>query len=271
MSWSGCKSPSITGNIVYDSVLEEFVQDIAWIWIPFVVILLLVNLLVARIGLAPLRMAANQAAAIGPGCGIHAADRERASARRPCACQRRQSGIGPTGNGLRCATAVHCRCRARAAHAGRRAQGACGHPRRNSKAMPSSSRKSAVSSGWSINCSTWRVSTCLQLGADNVADLTSVATEVASHLGPAAIDARPIHRGGGARRAGAHSRRAATICSGRCATSWRMRSAIRRKAPRSPSWWPIRRRSASSIADLACRPDQRTCHLSPFLAGRSRG
>ena len=28
----------------------------------------------------------------------------------------------------------------------------------------------------------------LQLGADNVADLTSVATEVASHLGPAAID-----------------------------------------------------------------------------------
>ena len=55
------------GNIVYDSVLEEFVQDIAWIWIPFVVILLVVNLLVARIGLAPLRMAANQAAAIGPG------------------------------------------------------------------------------------------------------------------------------------------------------------------------------------------------------------
>ena len=28
----------------------------------------------------------------------------------------------------------------------------------------------------------------LQLGADNVADLTSVATEVASHLGPTAID-----------------------------------------------------------------------------------
>ena len=41
------------GSIVYDSVLEEFVQDIAWIWIPFVVVLLGVNLLVARIGLAP--------------------------------------------------------------------------------------------------------------------------------------------------------------------------------------------------------------------------
>ena len=55
------------GEIVFDSVLEEFVQDIAWIWIPFVVILLLVNLLVARIGLTPLRTAASQAAAIGPG------------------------------------------------------------------------------------------------------------------------------------------------------------------------------------------------------------
>ena len=54
------------GNIVFDSVLEEFMQDIAWIWIPFVVILLLVNLLVARIGLSPLREAARQAAAIGP-------------------------------------------------------------------------------------------------------------------------------------------------------------------------------------------------------------
>ncbi len=55
-----------TGNIVYDSVLEEFVQDIAWIWIPFVIVLLLVNLLVARVGLSPLREAARQAASIGP-------------------------------------------------------------------------------------------------------------------------------------------------------------------------------------------------------------
>ena len=56
-----------TGSIVYDSVLEEFVQDIAWIWIPFVLVLLIVNLIVARIGLTPLSMAARQAAAIGPG------------------------------------------------------------------------------------------------------------------------------------------------------------------------------------------------------------
>jgi len=54
------------GNIVFDSVLEEFVQDIAWIWIPFILILLLVNLVVARVGLTPLRVAATQAAAIGP-------------------------------------------------------------------------------------------------------------------------------------------------------------------------------------------------------------
>lgn len=55
-----------SGSIVYDSVLAEFIQDIAWLWFPFVVILLVVNLLVARIGLTPLRIAARQAAAIGP-------------------------------------------------------------------------------------------------------------------------------------------------------------------------------------------------------------
>ncbi len=68
------------GNIVYDSVLEEFVQDIAWIWIPFVIVLLIVNLIVARIGLAPLRLAARQAAAIGPGGSIDAAHRGRPAA-----------------------------------------------------------------------------------------------------------------------------------------------------------------------------------------------
>lgn len=57
----------VGGDIVFDTVLEDFVEDIGWIWIPFVLILLLVNLLVARIGLAPLRTAANEASAIGPG------------------------------------------------------------------------------------------------------------------------------------------------------------------------------------------------------------
>lgn len=56
----------IASDIVFDSVLQEFLQDIAWIWIPFVFCLLIVNLAVARIGLRPLRSAAAQAAAIGP-------------------------------------------------------------------------------------------------------------------------------------------------------------------------------------------------------------
>ncbi len=56
----------VASNIVFDSVLQEFLVDIAWIWIPFVLALLLVNLVVARIGLRPLRSAARQAAAIGP-------------------------------------------------------------------------------------------------------------------------------------------------------------------------------------------------------------
>ncbi len=56
----------VASNIVFDSVLQEFLVDIAWIWIPFVFCLLGVNLVVARIGLRPLRSAARQATAIGP-------------------------------------------------------------------------------------------------------------------------------------------------------------------------------------------------------------
>jgi len=55
------------GEIVFDSVLEEFIKDIGWIWVPFVLGLLGTNLLVARIGLRPLRRAAAQAESIGPG------------------------------------------------------------------------------------------------------------------------------------------------------------------------------------------------------------
>lgn len=55
------------GEIAFDSVLEEFIKDIGWIWVPFVLVLLGTNLIVARIGLRPLRRAAAQAEAIGPG------------------------------------------------------------------------------------------------------------------------------------------------------------------------------------------------------------
>jgi signal transduction histidine kinase len=55
------------GEIAFDSVLEEFIKDIGWIWVPFVLGLLAINLIVARIGLRPLRRAADQAEAIGPG------------------------------------------------------------------------------------------------------------------------------------------------------------------------------------------------------------
>jgi signal transduction histidine kinase len=55
------------GEIAYDSVLEEFIKDVGWIWAPFVLGLLATNLVVARIGLRPLQRAAQQAEAIGPG------------------------------------------------------------------------------------------------------------------------------------------------------------------------------------------------------------
>lgn len=55
------------GPLVFDTVLEEFVQDIAWIWIPFLAGTVAVNLLVTRIALRPLRKAAQQAELIEPG------------------------------------------------------------------------------------------------------------------------------------------------------------------------------------------------------------
>jgi signal transduction histidine kinase len=53
-------------HVVFDSVLEEFVRDIAWIWIPFVFVLLATNIIVVGLALKPLRVAAHEAARIGP-------------------------------------------------------------------------------------------------------------------------------------------------------------------------------------------------------------
>ncbi|MFS8112341.1 ATP-binding protein [Rhizobium jaguaris] len=53
-------------HVLFDSVLEEFVTDIAWIWIPFVLILLATNIVVLGLALRPLRVAAQEAAHIGP-------------------------------------------------------------------------------------------------------------------------------------------------------------------------------------------------------------
>ncbi len=53
--------------VVYDSVLEEFIQDVAWIWFVFLLVILATNLVVARIALKPLGEAAEQVERIGPG------------------------------------------------------------------------------------------------------------------------------------------------------------------------------------------------------------
>ncbi len=53
-------------HVIFDTVLEEFVTDIAWIWIPFVCLLLLVNILVLKFALKPLSQAAEEARQIGP-------------------------------------------------------------------------------------------------------------------------------------------------------------------------------------------------------------
>jgi signal transduction histidine kinase len=53
-------------SIVFDSVLEEFVRDIAWIWAPFVLLLLVTNVIIAKVALQPLSRAAQEAEAIEP-------------------------------------------------------------------------------------------------------------------------------------------------------------------------------------------------------------
>ena len=53
--------------VVYDSVLEEFIQDVAWIWFVFLLVILATNLVVARIALKPLVEAVQQVERIGPG------------------------------------------------------------------------------------------------------------------------------------------------------------------------------------------------------------
>jgi signal transduction histidine kinase len=53
--------------VLYDSVLEEFIQDVAWIWFVFLLVILATNLVVARIALKPLGEAVEQVERIGPG------------------------------------------------------------------------------------------------------------------------------------------------------------------------------------------------------------
>jgi signal transduction histidine kinase len=177
-----------TGNIVYDSVLEEFVQDIAWIWIPFVIVLLIVNLIVARVGLTPLRIAARQAAAIGPSAvsmrltesGLPADVHALVSAvnhgldRLETAFDAQRRFIADATHELRTPVAVL------KAHVGILAKFE-GHAELVEEI---GSLERLVNQLLDIA----RLDV-LQLEANDVADLNQVATDVASHLGPAAINA----------------------------------------------------------------------------------
>lgn len=56
-----------SSDLIFDSVLEEFLQDIAWLWIPFIILMLATNLLVAHIALRPLAETVREVEAIQPG------------------------------------------------------------------------------------------------------------------------------------------------------------------------------------------------------------
>ena len=179
--------PFTPGNIVFDSVLEEFIQDIAWIWVPFVVLLLLVNLVVARIGLTPLRMAANQAAAIGPG----SVSMRLSESGLPRDVHALVSAVNRGLDRLETAFDAQRRFIADAAHELRTPVAVLkAHVAILSKFEGHAELVDEIRTLERLVNQLLDVARLdvLQLGADNIADLTSVATEVASHLGPTAID-----------------------------------------------------------------------------------
>jgi signal transduction histidine kinase len=176
------------GNIVYDSVLEEFVQDIAWIWIPFVIVLLGVNLIVARIGLAPLRIAAKQAAAIGPA----AVSMRLSENGLPRDVYQLVSAVNHGLDRLETAFDAQRRFIADAAHELRTPVAVLKtHLSILSQFEGRAELVEEISSlerlvNQLLDMARLEV---LQLEAEDVANLTLVATEVASLLGPTAIDA----------------------------------------------------------------------------------
>lgn len=56
-----------SGHVAFESVLHEFMKDIAWMWIPFLLMILLINVVVVRIALGPLAQTVEEAKAIQPG------------------------------------------------------------------------------------------------------------------------------------------------------------------------------------------------------------
>jgi signal transduction histidine kinase len=178
-----------TGNIVYDSVLEEFVQDIAWIWIPFVLVLLIVNLIVARIGLTPLRVAARQAAAIGPG----SVSMRLTEAGLPADLHALVSAVNRGLDRLETAFDAQRRFIADATHELRTPVAVLkAHIGILSKFEGHAELVEEIGSLERLVNQLLDIARLdvLQLEANDVADLGQVATEVASHLGPAAINAR---------------------------------------------------------------------------------
>ena len=150
-------------------------------------ILLLVNLLVARIGLTPLRTAASQAAAIGPGSVSMRLTEEGL----PRDVHALVSAVNRGLDRLETAFDAQRRFIADAAHELRTPVTVLkAHVAILSKFDGHAELVDEIGSLERLVNQLLDVARLdvLQLGADNVVDLTSVATEVASHLGPAAID-----------------------------------------------------------------------------------
>ncbi len=55
------------GHVLFESVLHEFMRNIAWLWIPFLLMILVTNVSVVRLALRPLAAVVEEASAIQPG------------------------------------------------------------------------------------------------------------------------------------------------------------------------------------------------------------
>ncbi len=182
-------------------------------------VLLAVNLLVARIGLAPLRTAAKQAAAIGPA----AVSTRLSESGLPRDVHALVSAVNRGLDRLETAFDAQRRFIADAAHELRTPVAVLKtHLGILSKFDGHAELVEEINSlerlvNQLLDMARLEV---LQLEADDVADLTHIATEVASLLGPTAINAHrsiEVLAPDGLSPSGGR----ATICSGRCVTWWR--------------------------------------------------
>ena len=95
-------------DALVDSLLWDFLIDIAWMLPILVAVTVIIGVLAIRRGLAPVRAVSEQAAAIGPSATAVRLPEDDVPREIAPLDGRRQSCLGKTRTGLRDSTSVHC-------------------------------------------------------------------------------------------------------------------------------------------------------------------